>query len=59
MTNYVFLLDNVGCVRFAGSGPASDEEVARLIGFAKDLTNNKKGSKRKNGRKNRSGTKSR
>ena len=38
MTNYVFLLDNLGCVRFAGSGPASDEDVSRLIRFTKELT---------------------
>ena len=55
MTNYVFLLDDLGRIRFAGSGPASDDEVQRLIGFAKDLatqskspTRNKKSTKRKN-----------
>ena len=38
MTGYVFLLDGLGRVRFAGSGPATDEEVQRLIRFSKDLT---------------------
>jgi ATPase complex subunit ATP10 len=38
MTCYVFLLDGLGRVRFAGSGPASPEEVVRLRQFASDLT---------------------
>ena len=38
MTSYVFLVDGLGRVRFAGSGPASDEEVERVIGMAQDLT---------------------
>jgi ATPase complex subunit ATP10 len=37
MTSYVFLLDDLGRVRFAGSGEASDEEVSRLVGFAEEL----------------------
>ena len=37
MTSYVFLLDDLGRVRFAGSGEASDDEVKRLIKFAKEL----------------------
>jgi ATPase complex subunit ATP10 len=37
MTSYVFLLDDFGRVRFAGSGEASDVEVKRLIKFAKEL----------------------
>lgn len=56
MTNYVFLLDDLGRVRFAGSGPASEDEVQRMIGFAKELAaqskpaKTKKASKRKNRR---------
>lgn len=38
MSGYVFLLDGIGRVRFAGSGEATAEEVQRLIGFAKELT---------------------
>jgi hypothetical protein len=38
MTGYVFLLDDLGRIRFAGSGPASDEEVVRVIRFAKELS---------------------
>lgn len=38
LTGYVFLLDGLGRVRFAGSGPATEEDVERLIRFAKDLT---------------------
>lgn len=38
MTGYVFLLDGIGRVRFAGSGEASPEEIEKLIGFAKELT---------------------
>jgi len=37
MTSYVFLLDDLGRVRFAGSGEASENEVTRLIRFANDL----------------------
>jgi len=37
MTGYVFLLDGLGRVRFAGSGPATDGETERLIGFANEL----------------------
>jgi ATPase complex subunit ATP10 len=49
MTNFIFLVDDLGRIRFAGSGPASEEEVARVIGFAKKLTSSgkaKKGGKR-------------
>ena len=38
LTGYVFLLDGLGRVRFAGSGTASDEEAALLIRLAKELT---------------------
>ena len=37
-TGYVFLLDGLGRVRFAGSGKATDAELKTLIGFAKELT---------------------
>jgi len=42
MTNYVFLLDDLGRVRFAGSGEASPEESNNLIEFAKQLANEKR-----------------
>jgi ATPase complex subunit ATP10 len=38
LTAYVFLLDGLGRVRFAGSGEASQEEANRLVAFAKELT---------------------
>ena len=38
LPGYVFLLDGLGRIRFAGSGTATEEEAARLVGFAKDLT---------------------
>jgi len=38
LTGYVFLLDGLGRVRFAGSGKASEEEAARLVRFAQELT---------------------
>ena len=38
LTGYVFLLDGLGRVRFAGSGSATEEEVERLVRFAKELT---------------------
>jgi ATPase complex subunit ATP10 len=38
LTGYVYLLDGLGRVRFAGSGKASPEEVERVISFAKELT---------------------
>jgi mitochondrial ATPase complex subunit ATP10 len=50
MTGYVFLLDGLGRVRFAGSGRASDEEVARLLRFASDLTRQPRSSPQKNRR---------
>jgi mitochondrial ATPase complex subunit ATP10 len=43
MCGYVFLLDGIGRVRFAGSGEASEEEANRLIQFARDLTTMSKG----------------
>lgn len=48
MTGYVFLLDGLGRVRFAGSGRASDEEVARLLRFAADLTRQPRSPPQKN-----------
>lgn len=37
-TAYVFLVDGVGRVRFAGSGKATDEELKTLVGLVHDLT---------------------
>ncbi|KAG7339489.1 ATP10 protein [Nitzschia inconspicua] len=37
MTSYVFLLDDLGRVRFAGSGEASPEEIQHLIQLTKEL----------------------
>lgn len=37
-TGYVFLVDGIGRVRWAGSGEGSDEEVLSMIKFAKELT---------------------
>lgn len=37
-TGYLFLVDGVGRVRWAGSGGGSDEEVQLMIQFAKELT---------------------
>mmetsp|Transcript_23011 Transcript_23011/g.26263 ORF Transcript_23011/g.26263 Transcript_23011/m.26263 type:complete len:297 (-) Transcript_23011:58-948(-) len=38
LTGYVYLLDGLGRVRFAGSGEASEKEVQNLIKFAKTIT---------------------
>ena len=38
LTGYVYLLDGLGRVRFAGSGEASDDETKRMIRFARELT---------------------
>jgi mitochondrial ATPase complex subunit ATP10 len=38
MSGYVFLLDGLGYVRFAGSGEASAEEAQRLVRLAQNLT---------------------
>jgi ATPase complex subunit ATP10 len=38
MTGFVFLVDGVGRVRFAGSGKASEDEAARLVRMASELT---------------------
>ncbi len=54
MAGYVFLLDDLGRVRFAGSGEASTEEVERLVGFAKELIKESEGgSKTKKGKNKR------
>jgi mitochondrial ATPase complex subunit ATP10 len=37
MAGYVFLLDGLGRVRFAGSGAATEAELQRLVKFAKHL----------------------
>lgn len=37
MTGYVFLIDGVGRVRFAASGPATTQELDKLVGFAEEL----------------------
>jgi ATPase complex subunit ATP10 len=37
LTGYVYLLDGLGRVRFAGSGNASDREVKGLVHFARQL----------------------
>lgn len=37
MTGYVFLLDGLGRVRFAGSGTATDDEVKRLVAVVHEL----------------------
>ena len=37
LTGYVFLLDGLGRVRFAGCGPASEEEAERLVQMANEL----------------------
>ena len=34
---YIYLLDGLGRVRFAGSGPPSSEEVERLQGFVEEV----------------------
>lgn len=52
MANYVFLVDALGRVRFASSGPASEEEINRVIRFTKELSlsdsnRNKRGTKKR------------
>lgn len=38
MTGYVYLLDGLGRVRFAGSGKATPEEAEMLVSYARKLT---------------------
>jgi mitochondrial ATPase complex subunit ATP10 len=45
MTSYVFLVDDLGHIRFAGSGEASEQEVERVVRFAKQLIPSAKTSK--------------
>ena len=55
MTNYIFLVDQYGCIRFAGSGPATDEEISRTIDFAKEIAginNNKRNKSKKRSNNN-------
>jgi len=37
-TGYVFLVDGIGRVRWAGSGDGSEDEVQSMLQFAKNLT---------------------
>lgn len=37
-SGYVFLVDGIGRVRWAGSGEGTEEEIHTMIGIAKDLT---------------------
>ena len=53
MAGYVFLLDDLGRVRFAGSGEASQVEVDRLVGFARELVKESEGAKTKQEKKRR------
>ncbi len=46
-TGYVYLLDGLGRVRFAGSGKASDDDVKRIISFTKELAPRLKANKKK------------
>jgi len=49
LTSYVYLLDGIGRVRFAGSGSATDEEIRQLVAMAKQLSpliSNKKSTKK-------------
>jgi ATPase complex subunit ATP10 len=46
MTNHVFLVDDLGRIRFAGSGQATEDDVAKVVGFAKELASEGKKTKR-------------
>eukprot|EP00980_Cylindrotheca_fusiformis_P000291 scaffold66_cov115-Cylindrotheca_fusiformis.AAC.23 len=46
MANHVFLVDDLGRVRFAGSGPATEEDVRKAIDFAKVLLSEGKKTKK-------------
>jgi ATPase complex subunit ATP10 len=50
MINYVYLLDDVGRVRFAGSGLANEEDLTRLFLCTDELMSEEKngGNKKKN-----------
>ena len=48
LTGYVFLLDGVGNVRFAGSGQATEPEVTHMVQCAKDILSTRTKSERKN-----------
>eukprot|EP00985_Skeletonema_marinoi_P019047 scaffold10804_cov129-Skeletonema_marinoi.AAC.2 len=37
-SGYIFLVDGIGRVRWAGSGEGTEEEIHSMIGIAKDLT---------------------
>jgi ATPase complex subunit ATP10 len=55
LTGFVFLLDGLGRVRFAGSGEATEEEVQRLIQFAKELITPAGNKSKRPGRKSPAG----
>jgi mitochondrial ATPase complex subunit ATP10 len=46
MAGYVFLLDGIGRVRFAGSGEATEQELENVIQFARELIRNPKSNRK-------------
>ena len=55
MAGYVFLLDGLGRVRFAGSGEASPEEITKITQFARDLIPTAKSNRKQRKVKGRNG----
>jgi ATPase complex subunit ATP10 len=53
LSGYVFLIDGIGRVRFAGSGEATPEDIERIIGFAKELTPLRNSNDKSGGRKSK------
>ena len=53
LQNFIFLLDDLGRVRFAGSGPATQEEISNLIQFTKELISLQKKNGKRPGKKNK------
>mmetsp|Transcript_43796 Transcript_43796/g.133280 ORF Transcript_43796/g.133280 Transcript_43796/m.133280 type:complete len:276 (-) Transcript_43796:162-989(-) len=52
LAGYVFMLDGVGRVRWAGSGRATDAELKDLIRFARELTPSRRAAESGQGRGN-------
>lgn len=48
MANYAFLVDELGRIRFAGSGAATEDDISKVVRFARDLSSadSKKGKRK-------------
>ena len=53
MSNYVFLVDNLGRIRFGGSGAANEDDIRLVFKFATELSSSSQKSRRSSKSKRR------